>query len=123
MKSRFATVLFAAALAAPVLVSIGGCAMGNTSIANENEGTLSQKLVPGKTTKAQVLHEFGEPSEKAVVAGTETWRYRMVTTKFRTYVPFASLAMGNDGADMTDVVVTFDRAGRVVRHDVIKTKG
>lgn len=123
MKSRFATVFLMAALAAPVMVSMGGCAMGNTSIANESAGSLSQKLVPGKTTKAQVLHEFGEPVEKAVVAGSETWRYRMVDTKFRTYVPFVGLAMGNDGTEMTDVIVTFDRAGRVVRHDVIKTKG
>ena len=123
MKSRFATLLFVGVLAAPAMVSLGGCAMGNTSIANENAGTLSQKLVPGKTTNAQVQQEFGEPYEKAIVAGVETWRYRLVDTKFRTYVPFVALAMGNEGTEMTDVVVTFDRAGRVVRHDLIKTKG
>ena len=123
MKSRIATVLLLGALAAPVMVSIGGCAMGNTSIAKENYESLGQKLVPGKTSKAQVLKEFGEPSEKAIVSGRETWRYRMVDLKFVTFLPFYGLATGSDNSEMTDVVVTFDRAGLVVRHDMIKTKG
>ena len=123
MKSRFANLFFAAAMAAPVVVSMGGCAMGNTSIAKESAETLNYKLQPGKTNKAQVLAEFGEPSEKAMASGRETWRYRMADTKFRTYVPFVGLAMGNDGTEMTDVVITFDRAGVVMRHEFIKSKG
>lgn len=123
MNSRFANVFLAAAMAAVVVTSIGGCAMGNTSIAKESAETLNYKLQPGKTNKAQVLAEFGEPSEKAMASGRETWRYRMVDTKFRTYVPFVGLAMGNDGTEMTDVVITFDRAGVVMRHEFIKSKG
>lgn len=123
MKSRFVAAVLMTVLVAPAMVSMGGCAMGNTSIANENLNTLNRKLIPGKTTKAQVLQEFGEPSEKSFVAGRESWRYRMVDTQFRTYVPFVGLAMGDSGTVMTDVVVLFDKAGVVVRHDLTKTKG
>lgn len=123
MKNRNATLLLTALLAVPVMATLGGCAMGNTSIAKESAETLNYKLQPGKTNKAQVLAEFGEPSEKAMASGRETWRYRMVDTKFRTYVPFVGLAMGNDGTEMTDVVITFDRAGVVMRHEFIKSKG
>lgn len=122
-KNRFTTLFLAALIAVPVAATLGGCAMGNTSISKETTETLNYKLQPGKTTKAQVLQEFGEPSEKAIAGGQEIWRYRMVDTKFRTYVPFASLAMGNDGSEMTDVVITFNRAGVVQRHEFIKTKG
>lgn len=123
MTSRTAILVLATALFVPTMATLGGCALGNTSIAEENQSTLSQKLVPGKTTKAQVLRQFGEPTEKAIINGRETWTYRMVNTAFRTYVPFVGLAMGNNATETTDVVVTFDRAGVVARHDLLKTKG
>lgn len=115
--------LMAGLLVLPAVTSLSGCAMGNTSIAHENEDTLSKKLVRGKTRKTEVLYQFGEPSERTYKDGREVWTYRMTDTKFRTYVPFAGIVMGNNGTMTTDLIVTFDKAGVVAGYEVAQFRG
>lgn len=123
MKNRISSLCLAMLLAVPMVATLGGCAMGNTSIAKEDSASLQQKLLVGKTTKDEVLHQFGEPAERAITNGREVWTYSMVDTQFRTYVPFAGMAAGNNGTDSTNLVITFDKAGKVASHDLVKFKG
>jgi len=123
MQKRVVSLSLALVLALPVVGGLTGCATGNTSIANENVDTLSAKLVPGKTSKEDVRKEFGEPMEKAVAGGKETWTYRMLDSSARTYIPFVGLIVGDNGHESIDLEVVFDRKGRVERHEFTKTKG
>ncbi len=123
MKSRIIQSLLVAAMAIPVVGGITGCALGNTAIRGETEETLTNKLVPGKTRQVDVLNMWGEPTERSIVEGRETWTYSMADTKFRTYIPLVGVAMGNNGTYSTNLIISFDRSGKVLRHQLVQFRG
>ncbi len=121
MKFVRSAFMLCAALALPV--ALGGCmSMGSTAIEKEDAATLEQKIVRGKTTKAQVLAIFGEPLEKGTRDGREFWAYRTTQTSTRTFVPFAGLVTNSSGITSKDLVVYFDRAGVVQSYDLTEAK-
>lgn len=101
---------------------LGGCATGNTSIANESTATLQQKIVKGKTTKADLIKTFGDPSEKGTNEGKEYWAYQMAQTNATAYIPFASAVTGNSGISGKYLRITFDKKGVVTGYDLSDTK-
>lgn len=67
-------------IAVPVVLVtfvLGGCASGNSVLLNSDMTTLSQKIVPEKTTEAQVKQIFaGEPSSTCQDKdGNDIWIY------------------------------------------------
>jgi outer membrane protein assembly factor BamE (lipoprotein component of BamABCDE complex) len=105
-----------------LVVMLGGCATGNTSIANESTLTLSQKLVKGKTTKADVSKNFGEPSERGMNDGKEYWAYQMAQSSAKTFIPFASLVSGSSGINGKYLRIFFDKKGMVDSYELSDTK-
>lgn len=76
--------------------AIAGCAagMGNSSINNENNQKLSQKLIKGKTTESQVANMFGQPYSKSFAGnGDPIWSYQRNTVHngILAYVPVVGL--------------------------------
>lgn len=117
MKStpRIATILIAVFLAATML----GCAsIGNESLRRENEATVSQKVVEGKTTKAEVRSMFGSPvSTSFTDAGLEIWKYELsqMTADAVNFVPIVNLFGSSSSGMKKELVVLFDDKGIVKR--------
>ncbi|MDO8775723.1 MAG: outer membrane protein assembly factor BamE [Burkholderiaceae bacterium] len=123
MKNRIIASIVCATLVLPAALSLGGCAMGNESLAKEDATTLQQKITKGKTTKAEIQTMFGEPSEKGIRNGREYWMYRLQTASAKTFIPFAGLATGNSGTEIKDLTIDFNKAGVVVNYDLAQSKG
>lgn len=99
-------------------IFLAGCAMGNKSIAQEDSASVASKIIPSKTTQSEVHQTYGEPMRKQANSdGTEVWVYSMMDTKFRTYVPFATLIVGNDGAEGKELSIKFNRSKVVISQD------
>jgi outer membrane protein assembly factor BamE (lipoprotein component of BamABCDE complex) len=109
-------------LAAMVITTIlAGCATGNTSIANESAATIQQKIVKGKTTKADLRITFGEPSETGINEGKEYWAYQMARSNGISMIPFASLVTGSLGTSGKYLRITFDKKGIVESYTMSET--
>jgi outer membrane protein assembly factor BamE (lipoprotein component of BamABCDE complex) len=119
MKTTKSTLLAAAALTLSVLA---GCATGNTSLTDETPTTLQQKLVKGKTTKADVIAQFGEPSERGADSGKEYWAYQMAASSAKTFIPFASAVTGSSGIAGKYLRIYFNKKGVVDSYDLNETK-
>jgi len=99
-----------------------GCATGNTSISNESAASIQQKIVKGKTTKADLRAAFGEPSETGVNEGKEFWAYQMAQSSGKSYIPFASLVTGSSGISGKYLRISFNKKGVVESYDLTETK-
>ena len=79
-------------------VLMSGCAttgMGNESLRNEAEASVSQKIMKGKTTKTDVKAMFGSPiSTSYTDGGLEIFTYTFDTMKLdaSSYIPVVGLA-------------------------------
>ena len=115
---KFSLHIFFTLLAAVSISNLSGCAMGNTSIAQEDAASIASKIIPGKTTQSEVLQIYGQPMyRQANGDGTETWTYSTMDTSFKTYVPFAPLVTGNDGTQGKDLSIKFSRTKIVISQD------
>ena len=105
-----------------VIAILTGCVTNNTSMANESTAALQQKIVKGKTTKADLRAAFGEPSETGINEGKEFWADQVAQTSAKGYIPFASLVTGSSGITGKYVRIVFDKKGIVEHYDVTETK-
>lgn len=109
MKVLLTTILFSSAL-------ISGCATtGTTTIANENQQTVEQKIKIGKTTKAEVKTMYGEPTNVATGNGFENWTYSFSQSKTdpKMYIPLVGIFMAKDSIKANTLYVSFDKKGVV----------
>lgn len=123
MRNRVIASAICAALALPMAFGLGGCAMGNESLAKEDASTLQQKITKGKTTKAEIQTMFGEPVEKGTKSGREYWMYRLQTASAKTFIPFVNLTGGNSGTEIKDLTIEFSKTGVVTSYDLSSFKG
>ena len=99
-------------------VTFAGCAasMGNSSIKNESNQSLSQKLIKGKTTESQVARMFGQPESKSFAGnGDPIWSYSRNTVHngVLSYVPIVGL-FANAQTDTNKVLaILFNKKGIV----------
>ena len=98
------------------IVAFSGCAasMGNSSIKNESNQKLSQKLIKGKTTESQVAQMFGQPESKSFAGnGDPIWSYSRNTERngVLSYVPVVGL-FANAQTDTNKVLaILFSKKG------------
>lgn len=123
MKKRFLSLCVGLAVVVGGAAGLGGCAAGDQVLAKEDATTLQQKIIKGKTTKAEIQTMFGEPSEKGTKNGREYWMYRLQTASAKTFIPFSSMATGNSGTEIKDLTVEYNKAGVVVNYDLAIIKG
>ena len=112
----------AALVAMATISGLTGCATGNMSLANESAATIQQKIVKGKTTKADLRAAYGEPSETGIDAGNEYWGYQMAETSAMGMVPFANMVTGSNGITSRYLRITFDKKGLVETYSLSQTK-
>ena len=123
MKKNIIGFIMSATLVVPTVLGLGGCAMGNESLAKEDATTLEKKIIKGKTTRAEIQTMFGEPTEKGTKSGREYWMYRLQTASAKTFIPFVNLTGGNSGTEIKDLTIEFNKTGVVTSYDLSLFKG
>jgi len=74
---KYQRLLLAASLSLAML-TLGCASVGNETLRSESEGTISQKMVEGKTSKAEVRKMFGSPMKTTFTdGGLEIWTYEV----------------------------------------------
>lgn len=121
-------ILFAIGLVIAMLTS--GCAStGNETLRAESEGSVSQKIVEGKTSKAEVRKMFGSPMKTSFTdGGLEIWTYEFtkISADAVSYIPIVSMFGGSSSGTKKELVVMFDDKGLIKRYAMsesdVKTK-
>ncbi|MDE2422293.1 MAG: hypothetical protein KGO49_14065 [Gammaproteobacteria bacterium] len=97
--------------------------VGATSIKNETQETISKRIIAGKSTKADVLRELGEPTSRDKDDsgnGVERWQYAYFNHQSQVLgaLPFASLIKHDNSTATRYVDVIFKPNGVVRSVDV-----
>lgn len=105
MKLKNIIMLFA-------LISLSGCAStaGNQSIKNETQQSIASKIIKGRTTKQDILQQFGEPTRKTAVDSNEDmWFYSIMNSNMSaiSYIPIVGLFSNGTDIKSKALTVTF----------------
>jgi hypothetical protein len=121
MKNKFNIALKSVSVAL-VAVSLLGCAStGNESLRQESEATINQKLIEGKTTKAEVRSMFQSPTTTSFTdAGLEIWKYELsrMSADAVNYIPVVNWFGSSTSGTKKELVVLFDDKGILKRYSM-----
>lgn len=99
---------------------ISGCAsVGNETLRQESEASVSKKIVEGKTTKGEVRSMFGSPVKTSFTdAGLEIWNYEFsnVSADAVSFVPIVNIFGASASGKKKELVVLFNDKGIVKRY-------
>jgi outer membrane protein assembly factor BamE (lipoprotein component of BamABCDE complex) len=113
-------------MAALFVISLVGCAsVGNEKLRIESEGTMSKKILEGKTTKTEVRSMFGSPMKTSFTdGGLEIWNYEFsnVSADAISYVPIVSMFGGSASGTKKELVVMFDLNNIVKRYSMSESE-
>src|SRR5262252_5824105 len=103
---------------------LGGCAsVGNESIADASPESVSQQLLKGRTTQAQVRQLYGDPMKTSFTdSGNEIWEYEFsrLHSKPTNFVPYVNVVYSGAEGDKKSLVVFFDKS-KIVQQYTIST--
>ena len=112
MKHRITSIAVALGL-----VSFTGCmSTGNETLRKESETSVAQKVVEGKTTKAEIKAMFGSPLKTTFTdGGLEIFTYELskMSADAINYVPLVGLLGGSASGTKKERVILFDDQGVV----------
>ncbi len=101
---------------------VAGCAsVGNESLRQETEATISQKIVEGKTAKTEVRSMFGSPASTSFTdAGLEIWKYELskMSADAVNFIPVVNLFGRSHSGTKKELVILFDDKGIVKRYSM-----
>jgi len=123
LKTLLAASLFAGALA------FTGCAnstYGNEKLSNATEKSINQKIIKGKTTKAEIKQMFGTPSDVNYLPNNEQqWVYSFSKGKIKTatMIPIVGMFAGGTKSETKKLTIVFDKNGIVKDYMFITSKG
>jgi outer membrane protein assembly factor BamE (lipoprotein component of BamABCDE complex) len=104
-------------IATVAIVVLGACASaGNMALKDENEKSVSARIVEGKTTKQEVQAAYGQPTQTSFTdGGNEIWtfRYAYATPKPVNFVPIVGIFAGGADVQSKELVVMFDKSNVV----------
>lgn len=105
-------------MAAVSVVALAGCSasMGSSTIKNQSNQTLSQKIVKGQTTESQVARMFGQPYSKTFKGnGDAEWLYQRNTVRnnFVSYIPIVGFFAGHQNDTNKILTILFHKNGTV----------
>lgn len=101
------------------LIVLSGCAStaGNQSIKNETQQSIASKIFKGRTTKQDILQQFGEPTrETAVDSNEDMWFYSIMNSNMSamSYIPI--IGIFSNGTDMKSKALTVTFQGDQVEN-------
>lgn len=94
---------------------MAGCVSTGVRVKDEQLSS----FVPGQTTKEEVIAALGKPTTQVRNAdGTSMIMYMHAEAKARpeTYIPFVGAFVGGADSSSTQVILNFDRDGKLVDH-------
>lgn len=102
-----------------IIIVLSGCAStaGNQSIKNETQQSIASKILKGRTTKQDILQQFGEPTLKTTIGTDEDmWSYSIMNSDMSamSYIPIVGLF--SNGTDMKSKNMTITFAGDKVEN-------
>jgi len=102
-----------------VLAVVAGCiSNGNESLRQETEMSVKQRLVEGKTTKAEVKLLFGSPLKTSFTdGGLEVFTYELTNLKANpiNFVPLINILGTTVSGTRKELVILFDEKDVVKR--------
>ena len=100
-------------LGALLSACLAGCAsVGNESIADASSESVSQQIVKGRTTQAEVRALYGDPIKTSFTdSGNEMWEYSFsrLRSKPTNFVPYVNLVYSGAEGDKKSLVLFFDK--------------
>lgn len=90
--------------------------MGNSSVANESNSTVEEKIKIGKTTKDDVIALYGRPSSTSTGASSsEVWTYMFTSGKAdaKNFIPLVGIFIAKNDYASNILTVTFRKDGVV----------
>ena len=103
---------------------LGGCASsGNESIADASAQSVSEQLVKGKTTQAQVRQVYGDPMKTSFTdSGNESWEYEFsrLHSKPTNLFPYVNWIHSGAEGDKKSLVIFFSK-NKVVQQYTVST--
>ena len=103
---------------------LAGCASsGNESIADASAQTVSEQIVKGRTTQAQVRQLYGDPMKTSFTdSGNESWEYEFsrMRSKPINFVPYVNVIYSGAEGDKKSLVIFFNK-GKVVQQYTISS--
>ena len=122
MNSRIFFFFFLLCVLLCLCGSIGGCATaGNDSLRKETEASVSDKIKPGETTKAEVKGMFGSPLTTSYTdSGMEIWKYELakISADATSYIPVVSIFAASSSGKKKELVVFFDEKDVVKKYNM-----
>ena len=113
-------------VAALLSALLGGCASsGNERIADASQQTVSEQVVKGKTSQAQVRQLYGDPMKMSFTdSGNEIWEYDFsrMHAKPTNFIPYVSLIHSGAEGDKKSLVIFFDKSKVVRQYTVSSSK-
>ena len=94
---------------------------GNEKLRHETGATIQQKIVEGKTTKAEVKQKFGDPLTTSFTdGGLEIWNYELqkISADAISFVPIVNLFGGSSSGVKKQLVFLFDDNGVVKKYSM-----
>ena len=105
---------------------LGGCAsVGNESIADASQQTVSEQLTKGKTTQARVRQVYGDPMKTSFTdSGNEIWEYEFsrMHSKPTNFIPYVNVLYSGAEGDKKSLVIFFDRSKVVQQYTINSSK-
>ncbi|HHH0500169.1 TPA: hypothetical protein ACPZNZ_001697 [Yersinia enterocolitica] len=99
------------------ILSISACSSsGNQSLKSETQATLQTKLIKNKTTKSDVIKEFGQPSSTTTSGqGEDIYLYDMNNAKMSVVnvIPIIGMLAGNTKTESRTLSIAFNKNGTV----------
>ncbi len=108
---------------------VAGCSSsGNTSLETANNASVSQQIIRGKTTKAEITTAYGQPMSTGIDAsGQEQWMYALGENTNSSAVDFVpivgsfSTAVKGTAIRNRTLTVFFDKSNRVTNYTFNET--
>lgn len=116
MRFKFFILLISAALVTTA------CSHGNTSLKENSQQTISEKIKKGKTKKEDILKFLGEPYQKTKKDSGEVWTYWHTQSSGKEFIPFYTIVTGKFDAKTKVIEITFDKNGIVKSYEISDIK-
>ncbi|WP_083253627.1 hypothetical protein [Pandoraea sp. ISTKB] len=108
--SKFARAFLAAALCG---VALGGCASaGNQVLRTATQAEIDQKIVKGRTSKADVVAYLGAAESVSFTdSGLEIWTYTFASNSAKpiTFIPVVGMLAGGSDVDKKQLTILFNQ--------------
>lgn len=115
-------------LAVLMALSLSGCVnSGNQAVAKlDDDASVNKVITNGKTTKDEVLAQFGQPQEMDFSENGNlkfTYKHVRSTYKASTFIPVVGMFKSGTNDVHKHLVIVFDKDNVVEKHLFTKSKG